>query len=98
MAEEKKKNDFGKGLLVGGLVGLGVGVAGTCVAAALMTDDDEPDELENQLEEQTEESKEESDSPGFISSVIKAAEKAGETVQEEETPETTDVVGEETEE
>lgn len=40
MAEEKKKNDFGKGLLVGGLVGLGVGVAGTCVTAALMSDDE----------------------------------------------------------
>lgn len=40
MAEEKKKNDFGKGLLVGGLVGLGVGVAGTCVTAVLMSDDE----------------------------------------------------------
>ena len=76
MEEEKKKNDFGKGLLVGGLVGLGVGVAGTCIAAALMTDDDEPDEIENQVEAQTKES--ESNTPGFISSVVKAAEKAGE--------------------
>ena len=98
MAEEKKKNDFGKGLLVGGLVGLGVGVAGTCVAAALMTDDDEPDEIENQVEEKTEESEAESDDLGFISRVVNATEKAGGTVQEEETPETTDVVGEETEE
>ncbi len=84
MAEEKKKNDFGKGLLVGGLVGLGVGVAGTCVAAALMSDDDEPDEIENQVEEQTEESKTESDVPGFISSVVKAAEKADEAFSENE--------------
>ena len=82
MAEEKKKNDFGKGLLVGGLVGLGVGVAGTCVAAALMSDDDEPDEIENQVEEQTEES--ESNTPGFISSVVKAAEKADEAFSENE--------------
>ena len=76
MAEEKKKNDFGKGLLVG----LGVGVAGTCVAAALMTDDDEPDEIENQVEAQTKES--ESNTPGFMSSVVKAVEKAGEAVSE----------------
>ena len=76
MAEKKKKNDFGKGLLVG----LGVGVAGTCVAAALMTDDDEPDEIENQVEAQTKES--ESNTPGFISSVVKAVEKAGEAVSE----------------
>ena len=54
MEEEKKKHDFGKGFLVGGLVGLGVGVAGTCVAAALMSDD-EP-EIEDQEDEQTEES------------------------------------------
>ena len=80
MEEEKKKNDFGKGLLVGGLVGLGVGVAGTCIAAALMTDDDEPDEIENQVEAQTKES--ESNTPGFISSVVKAVEKAGEAVSE----------------
>lgn len=78
MEEEKKKHDFGKGFLVGGLVGLGVGVAGTCVAAALMSDDDEPNEIENQVEEHTEESKAESNKPGFISSVVKAAEKAGE--------------------
>ena len=84
MAEEKKKNDFGKGLLVGGLVGLGVGVAGTCVAAALMTDDDEPDEIENQVEEKTEESEAESDDLGFISSVVKAAEKTGEAFSENE--------------
>ena len=76
MAEKKKKNDFGKGLLVG----LGVGVAGTCVAAALMTDDDEPDEIENQVEAQIKES--ESNTPGFISSVVKAVEKAGEAVSE----------------
>ena len=64
------------------LVGLGVGVAGTCVAAALMSDDDEPDEIENQVEEQTEESKVESNKPSFISSVVKAAEKAGEAFSE----------------
>jgi len=82
MGEENKKNDFRKGLLVGGLVGLGVGVAGTCIAAALMTDDDEPDEIENQVEAQTKES--ESNTPGFISSVVKAAEKAGEAFSENE--------------
>lgn len=82
MGEENKKNDFGKGLLVGGLVGLGVGVTGTCIAAALMTDDDEPDEIENQVEAQTKES--ESNTPGFISSVVKAAEKAGEAFSENE--------------
>ena len=59
MEEEKKKHDFGKGFLVGGLVGLGVGVAGTCVAAALMSDD-EP-EIEDQEDEQTEEVEETAD-------------------------------------
>ena len=75
MEEEKKKHDFGKGFLVGGLVGLGVGVAGTCVAAALMSDD-EP-EIEDQEDEQTEETEAENAVPGFISSIVKAAEKAG---------------------
>lgn len=75
MAEKKKKNDFGKGLLVG----LGVGVAGTCVAAVLMTDDDEPDEIENQVEAQTKES--ESNTPGFISSVVKAVEAVSENTE-----------------
>ncbi len=76
MEEEKQKHDFGKGFLVGGLVGLGVGVAGTCVAAALMSDD-EP-EIEDQEDEQTEETETENEKSGFISSVVKAAEEAGE--------------------
>jgi hypothetical protein len=80
MEEEKKKHDFGKGFLVGGLVGLGVGVAGTCVAAALMSDD-EP-EIEDQEDEQTEESEAENAAPGFISSIVNAAEKAGNNVSE----------------
>lgn len=80
MAEEKKKNDFGKGLLVGGLVGLGVGVAGTCVAAALMSDDETEPELEDQEDVQTKDS--ENEAPGFISSIVKAVEKAGEAVSE----------------
>lgn len=74
MEEEKKKHDFGKGFLVGGLGGLGVGVAGTCVAAALMSDD-EP-KIEDQEDEQTEET--ENEKSGFISSVVQAAEEAGE--------------------
>lgn len=75
MEEEKKnKHDFGKGFLVGGLVGLGVGVAGTCVAAALMSDDES--EIEDQEDEQTEET--ENEKSGFISSVVQAAEEAGE--------------------
>jgi hypothetical protein len=78
MEEEKKKHDFGKGFLVGGLVGLGVGVAGTCVAAALMSDD-EP-EIEDQEDEQTEELETGNEKPGFISSVVKAAEEAGGTL------------------
>lgn len=43
--EEKK---FGQGFLVGSLVGLGIGVAGTCVAAALMSDDETDPEIEDQ--------------------------------------------------
>ena len=78
MEEEKKKHDFGKGFLVGGLVGLGVGVAGTCVAAALMSDD-EP-EIEDQVDEQTEETETGNEKPSFISSVVKAAEEAGGTL------------------
>lgn len=77
MAEEKKKNDFGKGLLVGGLVGLGVGVAGTCVAATLMSDD-EP-EIEDQEDEQTEETETENATSGFLGSFVKATEKAGDS-------------------
>ena len=80
MAEEKKKNDFGKGLLVGGLVGLGVGVAGTCVAAALMSDDESESEIDEQEDVQTKDS--ENEAPGFISSIVKAVEKAGEAVSE----------------
>lgn len=78
MAEEKKKNDFGKGLLVGGLVGLGVGVAGTCVAATLMSDDEPEPEIDEQEDVQTKDSKAENESPGFIGSLVKAAEEAGE--------------------
>lgn len=51
----EKKNEFGKGFIVGGLVGLGVGVAGTCIAAALMTDDDIPDEIDDQETKDSEE-------------------------------------------
>ena len=78
MEEEKKKHDFGKGFLVGGLVGLGVGVAGTCVAAALMSDD-EP-EIEDQEDVQTKDS--ENEAPGFISSLVKATEEARGSVSE----------------
>ena len=80
MEEEKKKNDFGKGFLVGGLVGLGVGVAGTCVAAALMSDDEPEPEIDEQEDVQTKDS--ENEAPGFISSLVKAAEEAGEAVSE----------------
>ena len=82
MEEEKKKNDFGKGFLVGGLVGLGVGVAGTCVAAALMSDDEPEPEIDEQEDVQTKDS--ENEAPGFISSLVKAAEDAGEAVSEKE--------------
>lgn len=80
MEEEKKKHDFGKGFLVGGLVGLGVGVAGTCVAAALMSDDESEPEIEDQEAVQTKDS--ENEAPGFISSIVKAVEKAGKAVSE----------------
>ena len=80
MEEEKKKHDFGKGFLVGGLVGLGVGVAGTCVAAALMSDDEPEPEIDEQEDVQTKDS--ENEAPGFISSLVKAAEEAGEAVSE----------------
>lgn len=80
MEEEKKKHDFGKGFLVGGLVGLGVGVAGTCVAAALMSDDEPEPEIDEQEDVQTKDS--ENEAPGFISSFVNAAEKAGNNVSE----------------
>lgn len=83
MEEEKKnKHDFGKGFLVGGLVGLGVGVAGTCVAAALMSDDESEPEIGDQEDVQTKDS--ENEAPGFISSLVKAAEEARESVSENE--------------
>ena len=83
MEEEKKnKHDFGKGFLVGGLVGLGVCVAGTCVAAALMSDDESESEIEEQEAVQTKDS--ENEAPGFISSLVKAAEEARESVSENE--------------
>lgn len=78
--EENKKHDFGKGFLVGSLVGLGVGVAGTCVAAALMSDDESEPEIEDQGDVQIKDS--ENEAPGFISSIVKAVEKAGEAVSE----------------
>ena len=84
MAEEKKKNDFGKGLLVGGLVGLGVGVAGTCVAAALMSDDESEPEIEDQGDVQIKDSETENATPGFLGSIVKAAEEARESVSENE--------------
>lgn len=73
--EEKK---FGQGFLIGSLVGLGVGVAGTCVAAALMSDDESEPEIDEQEDVQTKDSKAENESPGFIGSLVKAAEEAGE--------------------
>ena len=76
MAEKK----FGQGILVGSLVGLGVGVASTCVAAALMSDDESEPEIEDQEDVQTKDS--ENEAPGFISSIIKAVEKAGEAVSD----------------
>lgn len=82
MEEEKKKHDFGQGFLVGSLVGLGVGVAGTCVAAALMSDDEPEPEIDEQEDVQTKDS--ENEAPGFISSLVKAAEEAGEAVSEKE--------------
>lgn len=94
MEEEKKnKHDFGKGFLVGGLVGLGVGVAGTCVAAALMSDDESEPEIEDQEAVQTKDSETENATPGFLDSIVKAAEKAGESVsanEESETEKTSD--------
>lgn len=93
MEEEKKnKHDFGKGFLVGGLVGLGVGVAGTCVAAALMSDDESESEIDEQEDVQTKDS--ENEAPGFISSIVKTVEKAGEAVsanEESETEKTSDM-------
>lgn len=77
--EEKK---FGQGFLVGSLVGLGIGVAGTCVAAALMSDDESELEIEDQEDVQTKDS--ENEAPGFISSIVKAAEEARESVSENE--------------
>lgn len=73
--EEKK---FGQGFLIGSLVGLGVGVTGTCVAAALMSDDESEPEIDEQKDVQTKDSKAENESPGFIGSLVKAAEEAGE--------------------
>lgn len=73
--EEKK---FEQGFLIGSLVGLGVGVAGTCVAAALMSDDESEPEIDEQEDVQTKDSKAENESPGFIGSLVKAAEEAGE--------------------
>ena len=84
MEDEKKKHDFGKGFLVGGLFGLGVGVAGTCVAAALMSDDETDPEIEDQEDVQTKDSETENATPGFLGSIVKAAEKAGESVSENE--------------
>ena len=75
--EEKK---FGQGFLIGSLVGLGVGVAGTCVAAALMSEDESEPEIEDQEDVQTKDS--ENEAPGFICSIIKAVEKAEEAVSE----------------
>ena len=71
--EEKK---FGQGFLVGSLVGLGIGVAGTCVAAALMSEDESESEIDEQEDVQTKDS--ENEAPGFISSIVKAAEEASE--------------------
>lgn len=71
--EEKK---FGQGFLVGSLVGLGIGVAGTCVAAALMSDDESELEIEDQEAVQTKDS--ENEAPGFLGSIGKAAEEASE--------------------
>ena len=75
--EEKK---FGQGFLIGSLVGLGVGVTGTCVAAALMSDDESEPEIDEQEDVQTKET--ENEKSGFISSVVQAAEKAGEAFSE----------------
>ncbi len=74
MEEEKKKHAFGKGFLVG----LGVGVAGTCVAAALMSDDESEPEIEDQEAVQTKDSETENATPGFLGSIVKAAEEASE--------------------
>lgn len=82
MEEEKKKHNFGQGFLVGSLVGLGFGVAGTCVAAALMSDDETDPEIEDQEDVQTKDSETENATPGFLGSIVKAAEKAGESVSE----------------
>ena len=76
MAEKK----FGQGFLIGSLVGLGVGVAGTCVAAALMSDDESESEIDEQEGVQTKDS--ENEAPGFISSIVKAVENAEEAVSE----------------
>lgn len=82
MEEEKRKTGFGKGFLVGGLVGLGVGVAGTCVAAALM-DDTSEDEIEGQEVD----SKPETEKPETCSEDIKRT--------AEEIPEDDDPIGSE---
>lgn len=76
MAEKK----FGQGFLIESLVGLGVGVAGTCVAAALMSDDESESEIDEQEDVQTKDS--ENETPGFISSIVKAVENAEEAVSE----------------
>ena len=74
--EEKK---FGQGFLIGSLVGLGVGVTGTCVAAALMSDDESEPEIDEQEDVQTKDSKAENATSGFLGSFVKAAEKAGDS-------------------
>ncbi len=74
--EEKK---FGQGFLIGSLVGLGVGVTGTCVAAALMSDDESEPEIDEQEDVQTKDSETENATSGFLGSFVKAAEKAGDS-------------------
>ena len=58
--EEKKKNEFGKGLAIGGLVGLGLGIAGTCIAAAVI-DSNSDDDYEPEIEEHDADSEKEFD-------------------------------------
>lgn len=87
--EEKKKNEFGKGLAIGGLVGLGLGIAGTCIAAAVI-DSNSDDDYEPEIEEHDADSEKET-TGSILGGIFKASEKeSDEGSVKEESP----IVGE----
>lgn len=80
--KEKKKNEFGKDLAIGGLVGLGLGIAGTCIAAAVI-DSNSDDDYEPEIEKQDSDSEKESENSGSIlGNIFKASEKKPEDVSD----------------